>query len=541
MEILQAKNLDHLGLVIGTFKKFGIIELVNERLGFCEQEQVSPGEVLAAMSMNGLGFASRPLSLTPQFFETKALDVLFGRDVQASELNRHRLGRVLDSIHAYGCEVLYAEIAAHVCKQIDLNQRFTSLDTTSFSVSGEYDVGSDENTIAVTKGYSKDHRPDLNQVVLELVSSQDGGIPLMLQSFDGNASDSKIFKERCQKLLKSFKASDSPRYLVGDSKLYGGSNSEYLQQLKFITRIPRTYKEERKAIDKALASSQWIELSSEKKYYEHEIQHLGIDQRWLVVYSQAARARSEKTLNKQIEKESQAVSKAIMHLRNKEFGCETDAMNALKKLSSSFKFHDLELASLTQKACYASMGRPKKEEAPSKIIYQVTAKIQLLTAIKEDQLKQRSCYVIGTNALSSELSGEEVLEAYKNQNNSIERGFRFLKDPQFFVSSFFVKKPSRIMALLMMMTLSLLIYSVTQKHLRDQLIKHNETLPNQINQPIKNPTMRWVFQMLEGVHVVYVRIKNEITKKITGITEIKKKILRLFFPEVQLIYKLEKI
>ena len=187
------------------------------------------------------------------------------------------------------------------------------------------------------------------------------------------------------------------------------------------------------------------------------------------------------------------------------------------------------------------MGRPKKEEAPSKIIYQVTAKIQLLTAIKEDQLKQRSCYVIGTNALSSELSGEEVLEAYKNQNNSIERGFRFLKDPQFFVSSFFVKKPSRIMALLMMMTLSLLIYSVTQKHLRDQLIKHNETLPNQINQPIKNPTMRWVFQMLEGVHVVYVRIKNEITKKITGITEIKKKILRLFFPEVQLIYKLEKI
>jgi len=119
----------------------------------------------------------------------------------------------------------------------------------------------------------------------------------------------------------------------------------------------------------------------------------------------------------------------------------------------------------------------------------------------------------------------------------VERGFRFLKDPQFFVSSFFLKKPSRIMALLMIMTLSLLVYSIAQKHLREQLVEKNETLPNQINKPIKNPTMRWIFQLMEGVDVVYIRIKNVIQKKITGLTELRQKIISFLFEPVQQIYE----
>jgi transposase len=92
------------------------------------------------------------------------------------------------------------------------------------------------------------------------------------------------------------------------------------------------------------------------------------------------------------------------------------------------------------------------------------------------------------------------------------------------------------MSLLMIMTLSLLIYSVTQKHLREQLLLLDETLPNQINKPIKNPTMRWVFQIMEGIHVVYVRINGVITKHFTGINDLKRKIIRFFFHDVHLIY-----
>ena len=74
-----------------------------------------------------------------------------------------------------------------------------------------------------------------------------------------------------------------------------------------------------------------------------------------------------------------------------------------------------------------------------------------------------SCYVIGSNADAGELIAIEVLAKYKNQNSTIENmGFRFVKDLLFFVSSLFVK-PRRIEALILIMTLSLLVYSIVQK------------------------------------------------------------------------------
>ena len=107
------------------------------------------------------------------------------------------------------------------------------------------------------------------------------------------------------------------------------------------------------------------------------------------------------------------------------------------------------------------------------------------------RLDEKSCYVLGTNIDTSALTSEEIIHAYKQQNTSIENmGFRFFKDPLFFVSSLFLKKPSRIMGLLMVMTLTLLVYSIAQRRLRQALETQNETLPNQINQPIKTPTMR---------------------------------------------------
>ena len=59
----------------------------------------------------------------------------------------------------------------------------------------------DEQAIRITHGYSKDHRPDLKQAVLELMVAQDGGVPMASKSWDGNVSDSQIFKERAEALF----------------------------------------------------------------------------------------------------------------------------------------------------------------------------------------------------------------------------------------------------------------------------------------------------------------------------------------------------
>ena len=110
--------------------------------------------------------------------------------------NRFKLGRSLDEVYTYGCDLLFSELALAVCAHEGIDQRFNHLDTTSFSLTGDYMPDSDEHAIAITHGYSKDHRPDLKQAVLELMVSQDGGVPLLSKSWDGNASDIEVFQER---------------------------------------------------------------------------------------------------------------------------------------------------------------------------------------------------------------------------------------------------------------------------------------------------------------------------------------------------------
>ena len=103
----------------------------------------------------------------------------------------------------------------------------------------------------------------------------------------------------------------------------------------------------------------------------------------------------------------------------------------------------------------------------------------------------------------------EVLAGYKGQAK-VERGFRFLKDPQFVASSLFVKKPERVEALLFIMTLCLTVYAALEYKLREQLVQQEETLPNQLGKPIQNPTMRWVFALFNGIHLLYGMPQTEI-------------------------------
>ena len=211
MASVHVERLAHLGLVACMIKDLGLISRIDARLIPDAQEEINPGEAVAGMILNGLGFANRPLSLTPQFFTNKPLDLLFRPGVRAEMFHRLKLGRTLDEVHAYGCDLLCSEVALAVCAQERIEQRFHHLDTTSFSLSGDDVPERDERAIHITHGYSKDHRPDLKQVVLEVLVSQDGGVPLVSQSWDGHTSDTQIFKERAEALMAAFASSPTPR------------------------------------------------------------------------------------------------------------------------------------------------------------------------------------------------------------------------------------------------------------------------------------------------------------------------------------------
>jgi len=186
---------------------------------------------------------------------------------------------------------------------------------------------------------------------------------------------------------------------------------------------------------------------------------------------------------------------------------------------------------------YAGKGRPSAKAPLQGVLWQMRAAVHPDAEAIRRHKQHTGCFVLGTNIEAEALSDEEVVAAYKAPSQ-VEGGCRFLKDPLFFVSSLFVKKPTRIQGLLMVMTLALLVYSVAQRRLRQALARQKESLPNQINQPTQRPTLRWVFQLLEGIHRVRVIVQDQVYDLIEGLNEVQIKILRLFGQEVCQIYQI---
>lgn len=536
MASVSVERLDHLGVVASVIKDLGLIEMIDARLLPHPQEAITTGEAIAGMIVNGLGFANRPLSLTPQFFANKPLDLLFRPEVRADMFNRFKLGRSLDEVYSYGCDLLFSELALAVCAHEGIAQRFNHLDTTSFALTGVYMPDSDEHAIAITHGYSKDHRPDLKQVVLELMVSQDGGVPLVSKSWDGNTSDIEVFQERAQALIETLKNSPSPRYLVADCKLYHEDNAPHLQALGFITRIPQTLKLVSQVIRQALATDTWHHLDEQTSYQRLALCHFGMAPRWLVVRSQEAAWRAESTLNKAQQKEHEAIEHQLFHLQAQRFATPQVAHEALAALGKQWKYHQVESSHLVEYKRYATQGRPTSTTPIKATEWQIQARVRVDVERLQQAKQYHACFVLGSNIEAEQLSDADVIAGYKGQAHA-EGGFRFLKDPLFFVSSLFVKKPSRIQGLLMVMTLALLVYAVAQRRLRQELVRQNETIPNQINHPTNRPTLRWVFQMLEGIERVCIQVAEQVQELITGLTAGKIKILRLFGAQVCHMYQ----
>lgn len=536
----DVKRIDHLGIVAGVIKDLGIIELINERIPEHPKEEISAGEAVAGMIINGLGFSNRPLSLTPQFFQSKAMERLFRKGIDASFFNRFKLGRALDDCYDYGCSNLFAEISLAVCKKEKVDCRFNSEDTTSFSLTGEYEPDTDEQAIHITHGYSKDFRPDLKQAVVEMMVSQDGGVPTVYCAHSGNSSDTQIFRDRSQALLESFKKSDSPRYLVADSKLYAQKTiKESLSHIPFITRVPGTVNLEQEIITEMLKMplERWMDLDGGNRYRSIVVRHYDLSQRWIVVFSNALKAKREKKVARALEKEENNLKKALLRNAKQRYATVEEAEAFVKKLSSKAVLHSVKCARVIEHKAYKGKGRPTSDTEHI-IVFEIEGAIHKDSEAITAAINQGSCYVLASTVPEKELSDDEVIKAYKRQNDSVEKGFRFLKDPVFFTSSLFVKKPQRIEGLLMVMTLALLVYSIAQRIVRSQLQELGETLPNQINQETSSPTLRWIFQIMEGIDFVVVDLQGKKQESVTGLTPLHEKILSYFPPPVREIYGL---
>jgi transposase len=182
------EHLNHLGIVAEVCREIGVAEWLDAQAPTSRQK-VSVGTATVAMVLNGLGFSNRQLYLVPQFFTDKPVEHLLGPSIRADDLNDDCLGRTVDWLYAHDVTALFAGIALRARRAFALPLSpltYWHADTTSFAVSGAYpprEGDLDAQTIAVTYGYSRDHRDDLKQWMLALVTSSEG-VPQFLKPLE---------------------------------------------------------------------------------------------------------------------------------------------------------------------------------------------------------------------------------------------------------------------------------------------------------------------------------------------------------------------
>ena len=151
----------------------------------------------------------------------------------------------------------------------------------------------------------------------------------------------------------------------------------------------------------------------------------------------------------------------------------------------------------------------KKIDKPTHFRYRVEGEVADDIDTTEKLIRSKVRFVLATNELDRTLLDDAtIFKACKAQNVSVERGFRFLKDPLFFANSLYLEKPQRIMALLMVMELSVLVYALAERSIRQELKKQGQIIPNQVGKPTQNPTFRRIFQMFEGIDGLLIEQMN---------------------------------
>lgn len=492
------------------------------------------------MILNGLGFLSAPLYLVSEFFSSKPVSHLLGEGIEARHLNDDRIGRVLDGLFNYGSTEFFLKAALQAVARFGVETTQLHLDSSSFAVEGEYQAAEveaddvkdgmaalesdDIQPMRICRGYSRDQRPDLKQYLVNLVCSRDGGVPLWLRVADGNQNDAQHFAG----IMSEFAAQwQLDSMFVIDAAFYSEANLKAVSTLQWLSRVPQTL-----SAAKALIECPTNELKAVdcrlKDYQMWEIRQTygEIEQRWILVESQTRKA--EKSLwQKELKRIEGRLKGALKKLQQTVFACRPDAYEALLQFQAQLEVHQLVEVRVDPVLTRRPPGLPRSNSFKASTLgYRIAATLQAKSEAQAEFTRQHSRFILATNELDEQTwTAQKLLQEYKQQQK-VERGFRFLKDPLFFTSSMFVKKPERAEALALIMALTLLVYTLAERKLRKNLAEQQQTVLDQKQRPSATPTFRWILQKFQGIHLVTL----QGIQQMTNLTQERQLIIRLLGP-----------
>jgi transposase len=419
---------------------------------------------------------------------------MFGIAAEAMEqLSDDRLGRALDRLFDADRAALLTEVVVNVGQRFELTFAEFHNDSTSISFCGDYRAASGRKirgrtAPAITYGFSKNHRPDLKQLLLILTMCADGNVPVAFRCMEGNASDSRTHIETWNALRAVAGRVDF--LYVADSKLCSRENMDYIDRAggRFVTVLPRTRLEDQEF-------RQWIQAHApdwEAVWDRPNPRHSdGPRDRWYVYRAPLLSAEVWPIV--WVWSTLLTLHQAARRRRN--IAAATDELTALRQRLAGAKTRlrgaadiDFQIKTLLNKHHvdrYLKVSRMVREEhfykqtrrgrpGPDTAYRKITKRrFDIQWTIDEAAIaydhNSDGMYPLITNDRS--LSPAQVLEAHKGQP-MIEKRFEQIKTVHE-IAPVFLKNEGRIEALFTLYFLALLIQALIERELRIAMKREN--------------------------------------------------------------------
>lgn len=564
---IQGAPVAHLPVIRGLIDQLGIYEIIDTLLPKHPLSRVSDADCVVAMMLNVL-CGRVALFRMDWWLERTDVELLLGPGKPADAFDDNRLSAALDHIDSVGTDEL---LTAVVKRYLERPGRETTYsvhqDFTSYAFYGEYEAVSPSGPIP-TFGHSKDLRPDLKQLVFGLSIHGNSGIPLVCSTLDGNTSDARANRDHLARLSKLLPEEDDVT-LVADTKLVDEQTIGQLLSagFHFVSLLPDTYKLRGKVIADAWETvgevEKWPILGSHpgRKKDDPTIFYRGWSverpfpvllhktptpenpgpcepvvsvekMRFLVVHSDSLEENFNSQLEHRLSKEKEDVAAAVERLNRKPASCENDALQAGHKAMPKLRFHqlDLHVEAEVRPLKRKGRGRPSKDEVvPTETVWLLRAVLKYDEKAVIQERRHASCFPLITDHLvASGWDDMRILAEYRHQG-IVEgnTGFRWLKGPAA-VSPMFLKTPTRMRALGLVMIFALMVRNYWQYKMRTAAKQAGEKILHLFTKrPVANLTAEMAMEHFGGMHMLKLRQEDGSWKRLTrDISETGKQILR---------------
>jgi len=476
---------------------------------------------------------------------------------EVERLNDDRAGRTLDQMFDALASELTVTVVRQVIDAFRIHLDELHNDSTSISFYGAYDQAQEERpvrgqqTLAINYGHSKDHRPDLKQLLFILTISDDGGVPIYFTSASGNTSDDTTHRQTWDLLCQLAGRSDF--LYVADCKLASSENMAYIARKgRFITVLPRSRKEARQFLKQLLKnpdSVRWDDVYTVTKTVRIKDieQEVEVD-RLMVVSDEMLSSdgyrllwyHSTKKADHDARFRADSLQRAIRELnelRERLSGPRTRFKDrkkvdeGVREIVKRLKEESLLIVTVEQReeATFrqAGKGRPGKN---TKYVKQIKKRFEISWSLDPIRMAEAEA-TDGIFPLISnvdEMTPEEILRAYKRQP-IIEKRFSQLKT-DFAVAPIYLKSVTRIQGLLAVYFLALIVQTLLERELRQAMerakIKSLPLYPEE--RACRCPTARKVIDLFDGIQRHELKQPGQETEvMVTELSPLQKQILGL--------------